>query len=331
MSTSAHTLYRSPLASRVHARAAFAIATCLLMCGGTYAQTSPSANPVSPAATSATIADSASTYGDRESASSADSLHVSFTPYAWLTSFNGTVGARGIEVDVNQSFSDIFDASESIFGLMGALDFTYERFIFQINGAYTSAEFDEDRGRTRTGPLGTQVDLDGTLDLELETTWFEAMAGYRFYESTFGQDYRNGISIDAFGGARVSSVGIDQTLTTLTSIALPNGTVLESGQTRSLDDSQVWVEPFVGLRTNLRLGENWELLLRGDVGGFGVSDSDFSWQVVAGVGYRWYYDAWSLGLFGGYRALGQDYSDGEFVWDVVTHGPILGFSINFSF
>ena len=32
----------------------------------------------------------------------------------------------------------------------------------------------------------------------------------------------------------------------------------------------------------------------------------------------------SISMIGGYRALGVDYADGDFVFDVVQHGPILG-------
>jgi hypothetical protein len=31
----------------------------------------------------------------------------------------------------------------------------------------------------------------------------------------------------------------------------------------------------------------------------------------------------------GYRGIGTDYTDGGFTYDVVTHGPILGFEYRF--
>jgi hypothetical protein len=41
----------------------------------------------------------------------------------------------------------------------------------------------------------------------------------------------------------------------------------------------------------------------------------------------------NAGVFAGYRALSQDYTDGsgndKFEWDVTLHRPILGFLINF--
>ena len=38
-----------------------------------------------------------------------------------------------------------------------------------------------------------------------------------------------------------------------------------------------------------------------------------------------------LAAFGGFRALGQDYTDGGFQWDVITYGPIIGAQFSFAF
>ena len=67
-------------------------------------------------------------------------------------------------------------------------------------------------------------------------------------------------------------------------------------------------------------------ILKGDVGGFGVS-SDLTWNLQGGV-------AWDvselLTLFVEYRALSVDYSTGtagtadRFVYNTVTQGPVFG-------
>jgi hypothetical protein len=94
-----------------------------------------------------------------------------------------------------------------------------------------------------------------------------------------------------------------------------------------------WVDPFVGLRLRYKPAIDQELVLRGDVGGFGAG-SDFSWQVVGT--FQWYacsfwgmdYDAWV-----GYRALSVDYSKGSginrFELDDIQHGPVVGVSSKF--
>lgn len=90
--------------------------------------------------------------------------------------------------------------------------------------------------------------------------------------------------------------------------------------TRKADDSIDWIDPFVGVRSHLPFLDRFHLMLRGDVGGFGVS-SDFSYNLGAGV-------AWELTmcfqLALGWRHLYVDYDD-NFVFDVTTSGPLLGF------
>lgn len=261
----------------------------------------------------------------------ASAVSLTLTPYAWLTGFTGDAGAKGVTFDVDLSFGDVLDTSDTVFGLMGAIDLEVNRFVFQLNGAYSSAEASGGRNRANSGPLGGNVEVSVEGMAKIQSAWFEALGGYRFVEHRFGERQENAFSLDGFVGARITALELDQTVTAAATITLPNGTVLTGGTAREVNGSQEWVEPFVGLRTGLTFGEHWELIARADVGGFGVSDSDFSWQVLVGGGYRWRFDGWSLGLFGGYRALAQDYYDGEFRWDMITHGPILGLSVRWEF
>jgi hypothetical protein len=96
---------------------------------------------------------------------------------------------------------------------------------------------------------------------------------------------------------------------------------------------QGWVDPLIGVRSLWHLSKRWDLSLAGDVGGFGVG-SDFTWHADGLIGYRFdLFGEENAQVFGGYRALSQDYDTGsgfdKFEWDVIMHGPILGLSISF--
>ena len=71
-----------------------------------------------------------------------------------------------------------------------------------------------------------------------------------------------------------------------------------------------------------------------DIGGFGVG-SDFAWHAWGLLGYRFslFSKDNNAAVFGGYRALSWDYTDGsgedKFEWDVTLYGPILGLQIGF--
>ena len=79
------------------------------------------------------------------------------------------------------------------------------------------------------------------------------------------------------------------------------------------------------------LSEKWEFVLRGDLGGFGVS-SDFTAVAAGGVLYS-FNETISLDVQ--YKALWVDYENGSrsapgyFAYDTVIHGPIIGLKLEF--
>lgn len=58
----------------------------------------------------------------------------------------------------------------------------------------------------------------------------------------------------------------------------------------------------------------------------GAGQADLDWDLAAGVGYE-FNDR--ISAVAGYRALGVDYSNEGFVFDVVQQGPILGLVLRF--
>lgn len=91
-----------------------------------------------------------------------------------------------------------------------------------------------------------------------------------------------------------------------------------------------WVDPVIGIRRRQPVGDQWDLMLRGDIGGFGVS-SDFT----AAVGVNFLRELESFTLDIGYRATWVDFEDGTpgergfFAYDTVTHGPVIGLIFDF--
>ena len=53
---------------------------------------------------------------------------------------------------------------------------------------------------------------------------------------------------------------------------------------------------------------------------------EITWDVLGGVGYQWND---FLSVVAGYRALGVDYDNDGFVYDIVQHGPIVGVVMRF--
>ena len=85
------------------------------------------------------------------------------------------------------------------------------------------------------------------------------------------------------------------------------------------------MDPVIGARFQQELSDWFFVRALADIGGFGVS-SDLTWQALAALGYH-ISDAASVAI--GYRGIGTDYEDGDFGYDVVSHGLLLGFEYKF--
>ncbi len=186
--------------------------------------------------------------------------------------------------------------SEIFDNLKGALTFHFEGVHKQRWGFFTDLNYIVLNPEEST-PIGD-------IDIEFTEILFELAGFYRFTEGAH--------IIDGLGGLRYSSMDVD--------LDFP-GSLLD------VDERKDWVDPYFGLRWQWKFAEKWGTRLRGDIGGFGIG-SDLTWNLVGMVDFK----PWKhVGLFGGYRALYQDYSTGsgsnKFAFDATMQGPVLGFNI----
>lgn len=91
---------------------------------------------------------------------------------------------------------------------------------------------------------------------------------------------------------------------------------------RNLSASKDFTDFFVGVRGAKNINKKWYIPYEADIG---TGDSELSWQLFAGVGYR--YDWGDIKL--GYRYLKYDMEDDSFVEDLTVDGAVLGVSIRF--
>lgn len=157
-------------------------------------------------------------------------------------------------------------------------------------------------GADRAGQLGV------VLDAEVEQGALEAFVNRRY-------ELESGGTLDAFGGVRWWQIDMDLTLAP--------GPV---DRGRDVD----WVDPVVGAKITSPFAGDWYYMGRGDIGGFGVG-SEFSWSAAAGLGYNFNE---TIGLEFQYKLLDVDYEENlgtadGFRYDTLTHGPLIGLTINF--
>lgn len=257
-----------------------------------------------------------------------------FTPYAWATSVNGNATVAGQTIDVDASFLDVVEDSESILAVMGYFEARRGTLALYTDVVWSSLTFAGER--SATGPLGqVNVSVDGELDYK--QTIIEAGVSYeiaRFSRdaSSLKNDWGIATSytaVDVIAGARYwrESVGISLDITGTGPGVLPPGFQVNGNRVVAKSGTMEWVDPVVGLRVRHQFSPGQELQLRGDIGGFGVG-SDFSWQLFGGYNFQ-LGENWS-GVVG-YRALSVDFSEegsnGTRGLDVVQHGPVFG--VNF--
>jgi len=157
-------------------------------------------------------------------------------------------------------------------------------------------------------------------DVDVELAIVELGGFYRLREGSWSADAEPGlnrVTFDVLGGGRYYHVDTDIDIKGLG----PFGVRIK------VDDDEDWVDPIIGLRARADLTQKLFLKLRGDIGGFGISDSsDVSTQLLAAFGYQ-LNERWVI--LAGYRYLGVDYQDGGFLLDVDISGPILGVAFTF--
>lgn len=234
----------------------------------------------------------------------ASEWRFTIAPYLWAAGLNGDVGLFGRPpVAVDMSFGDII--SDFRFGGMLVTELHNGTWGIFGDVIYVKTKAEESASRTVLG-------VSRSLDFSVETSSFTGtfMGEYRAYAT-------DSVSVDLMAGARIWSVDNDI------------GARLSRGGTTvaefSGSDGATWVDPIIGIKARFDTGTPWFFNAWGMVGGFGAS-SDITWDVLGGAGYQWNE---RLSFVGGYRALGVDYHDDGFVYDVVQHGPYFGTLIQF--
>lgn len=226
----------------------------------------------------------------------ADDWTWSVAPYVWGTSLSGDVGALpGVPpVGVDIGFSDIWDNLD--FAFMGLVNANNGQ--WGISGDLFHAKISA--SNTGLAPLWSQTNVRVTQTI-LTLTGEYSLSSSDSHE------------LWALGGLRYWDISTDITL-------LPG---INPGRAGTVGDD--WVDPVIGLRGRTDIGRKTYLTGWLMAGGFGAG-SDEMIDIFGGLGYR--FSPTMSGVVG-YRWLSVDRTDGAFVYDMDTTGPMFG--LNFTF
>ena len=253
------------------------------------------------------------------------------TAYAWLINASGNVTARGQTVDYSANFLQLVQKSDSIAAWMSYFEASkgkaglYADFVWtRVGFSNSTASYRNPIGGLQLSSVANQavafsltiVEMGGTYEVahwsgsEGSRTAVDAVLGFRYWNTVAD------LSFDRTNNADFSRLGFDVTR----SFAIAHSGGLS------------WIDPLIGVRLRHQFTPRQELLVRGDIGGFGLQ-STFAWQAVAGYSYQWALDRGAVAAVIGYRALSTNYSTGSGLdtrgLDILLHGPIIGASLRF--
>jgi hypothetical protein len=260
----------------------------------------------------------------------------SFTPYLWLPWISGDVVVKGRGFDV------AVDPAQ----LITALDWPYivpawmshaeaRRGPLSLFNDIVYADVTGSGGFTRTfsGRFATAT-FGGNIKADYQLAIVETGGAYTVW-SQGKQGSPGSTTFDLLTGARVwyQNVDISGNLTGTVALNGPLGLTISGNRAIAKSGSVDWADPFVGARIQQELAPGQEIVLRGDVGGFGAG-SQFSWEAIAT------YNSPLCEIHGipvdgyvGFRALYVDYSQGsgtsKFEFNNVIYGPVIGATMRF--
>ncbi len=211
--------------------------------------------------------------------------------YLWGAGMDGTTGVKGIDLQVDVSFADI--VSKLDLGLMGTFEVRKGRWGVIADLMYSELSGDGSTPATRVRG-----------EIEMKQFLGSFYLGYRVVDTSRA-------TIDLLAGTRVNWLDVDLSLSGA------------GGAFVNTSASKGWADAVGGFRARFHIGGPWYFQANGDIGG---GSSDLTWQALGIFGYK-VSERCMVGA--GYRALGTDYTDGGFKYDLVSHGPILGLQWKF--
>ncbi|MEH6636270.1 MAG: hypothetical protein V7700_12160 [Halioglobus sp.] len=212
--------------------------------------------------------------------------------YLWAAGVDGT-SAEGDDLDI--SFTDI--AKDLDGGVMGVVAAQHGKWTLIADIIYLTIQQDTN---TTANLIGLPQKIDTNVKLKGFISTFGA--AYRVVEGEKSQ-------LDLLAGARYGYMDVDF------------DAVIDSEKT-TYADSDYSLDGILGFQALINLNHSWYLSFYADIG---AGDSELTWQVWPGVGYR----VGDLDAVAGYRRLEWETDNGDTFEDLGFSGPMLGVKFRF--
>jgi hypothetical protein len=230
---------------------------------------------------------------------------IKFKAYAWLQSYHGTAVIAGAKSTLDVSCNDTLHAADEVNCMVPInLEARWGQWGMIVDLYHVRVKDSRRQGRI-------------SVDTEATQTILELAGFYRVGTWPISAGSESLLTFDIIAGARYQRLSGNIGLTG------------PRGNSVSIDGTQEWWDPFIGPRVTLRATDWLTLSLRGDIGGFDITNcSDCVVQIIGAAEVSITKHCF---LELGYRILDTDYSGsgGRFTYDVTMHGPYLAFGVKF--
>lgn len=255
------------------------------------------------------------------------------TPYVWMPSIDGTSTIKGRSIDVDATFIDLLHRQipKELFGLMGTLEARKGQVSIWTDLVYMKVGASDSAARSRNVHPNVGGSLAASASVKFEMFIAEAAIAHELWHAR-GAAPGSATSIDVYGGGRFWWQKAEGSLALTAGLNIADLAITE-GRAIANSGDVTWFDPLVGLRLRHHFSPGTELVVRGDVGGFGAG-SNISWQAMGYLNWefaRTQRASWNAML--GYRALYVDFEKGAgntlYEYDMLTHGPVIGVTARF--
>jgi len=216
-------------------------------------------------------------------------------PYFWATGIDGST-INGADFTIH--FDDVLNDLE--FAFMGVVGVKMGKWSFMVDTFYADLKDTEDNSIT---VLNSRIDFQ--KEVEVKTWIVTPVIGYNLIDCEKGK-------LDVVAGARYLDVEIDVHVNSDRARA----------RNPEFSGSDGFWDGIVGLKSEITLYEQLYMPVYLDIG---TGESDFTWQVAGGLGYRFS----ACDVVAGYRYLSWEFDDSSPVNDLNLSGPYI--SVKFMF
>ena len=214
----------------------------------------------------------------------------------------GVKGETAVGSDIDISFDDLISNLNMAF--MGDFEARKAKWSLAADLIYLNVGAGGGGSVPVSSATGDSLEVDADVKLR---AWVMGFAGgYNLWQSERG-------TLDAIAGARYLEV--KATLDATERL----GPVARQQETTASGEN--W-DAVIGVKGDIRLADKWYAPYYLDVG---TGDSDFTWQIAAGVGYR--FDWGEVNLV--YRYMDWDFKSGSDLDNLNLSGPQLGARFHF--